>query len=227
MAEDGGWEEVPRRRRRQRNGDYPPPPQTTTKPDSGPTPPTPSAPVTPPSAQRVAALGREPFLLLLVGLQGSGKSTFASRLAESAPWRYVRVSQDALGGDRIRCEYLTRSTLAEGRVPVVDRCNVDRSQRRPFLDIAVEAGVSSECVIFRADAEDCVRRCVGRKDRHETLRPHEARGAVERMAERFDPPLPPVPGRKSRKGESFRGVENVSTFEMANEVANEYIARAL
>lgn len=216
MAQDGdGWEEVPsNRRRRQRNSE---------KPHEIPNDPAPprAKPIPPPSGERRG----DPFLLFLVGLQGAGKSTFASYLSQSAPWRYVRINQDALG-DRTACEDLTRRALAEGKVPVIDRCNVAPSQRRPFLDIATEVDVPSECVVFNVAVEDCVRRCARRKD-HETLRPHEAREAVTKMAERFEPPLPPVQGRKSRKGESFCRVENVSSFQMANELADEYLARAL
>ena len=37
-----------------------------------------------------------PSILLLVGLPGSGKSTFSTELCRLLPWKYVRVNQDEL-----------------------------------------------------------------------------------------------------------------------------------
>lgn len=70
-----------------------------------------------------------PRVLILVGIQGSGKSTF-SKLFTKSGW--ARVSQDDLG-TRIKCEQFTVEYLKQGRSVVVDRCNFDRTQRHHWI----------------------------------------------------------------------------------------------
>ena len=67
------WEAVPTRRvKKPKKEDSPPPPR-----------------------QRQSAKASSPFVLVLVGLPGSGKSYFASRLETAEP-RFVRVNQDVV-----------------------------------------------------------------------------------------------------------------------------------
>ena len=69
------------------------------------------------------------FVLVLVGIPGSGKSHFASRLEGAMPHKFVRVNQDSLK-TRKKCEDLCRRTLSQGKVAIVDRTNFDFSQRK-------------------------------------------------------------------------------------------------
>lgn len=85
------------------------------------------------------------LVLVLVGLQGSGKTTFAEGLAGGGGW--TRVSQDCLGSRR-RCEELAAATLREGGSPVIDRTNLRSRQRAPWLALAVAAGVPCHCLVF-------------------------------------------------------------------------------
>jgi predicted kinase len=87
----------------------------------------------------VNSTAEQPFVLILVGLPGSGKSHFASRLEEKSA-RFVRINQDVLG-DRPACEKLARSVLADGKIAVIDRCNFDVNQRKKWIQIANEKGV--------------------------------------------------------------------------------------
>lgn len=104
-------------------------------------------------------------ILLLVGLPGSGKSTAADCLCRVLPWMYVRVNQDELGS-RQACLRSTEQALLEGKCPVIDRCNISRSQRQHFFLADV---VAVDCVVLRvASAETCARRCKARPD-HPTL----------------------------------------------------------
>lgn len=75
-----------------------------------------------------------PSLLLLVGLPGAGKSTLADALCRCRPNRYVRVNQDLLGS-RSACVAAVQTALADGKCPIVDRCNMSIAQRRVFLDL--------------------------------------------------------------------------------------------
>lgn len=63
----------------------------------------------------VNSTAEQPFVLILVGLLGSGKSHFASRLEEKSA-RFIRINQDVLG-DRPACEKLARSVLEDGKLP--------------------------------------------------------------------------------------------------------------
>ncbi|KAL9188481.1 hypothetical protein ACHAXT_006859 [Thalassiosira profunda] len=153
-----------------------------------------------------------PFVLLLVGIPGSGKSHFSSKLEDAMPDKFVRVNQDKLK-TRQKCEKLARKTLAEGKVAVIDRCNFNDDQRKTWIDMAREANVDCECIVFEYDRDTCIARCQKRL-RHETMHPSKAAGVVSFMAGRFRPPL--------ARGE-FRRVHRVSSFDQANAVAESYL----
>ena len=98
---------------------------------------------------RVASRGRSveisgtvPLLLVLVGIPGSGKSTFAQELLTSSPpdGEWSRVSQDALG-TRARCVRAAQDALLDGRHVAIDRCNFDREQRAHWLRLHPPQGI--------------------------------------------------------------------------------------
>jgi hypothetical protein len=95
---------------------------------------------------RKAALRQAPKLLVLVGLPGSGKSSFAAALQASSAGGWERVSQDDLGS-RGACEaMLGRATKgfangknAGGKGPshvMLDRCNCTKAERKQWLSVA-------------------------------------------------------------------------------------------
>jgi len=120
-----------------------------------------------------------PLMLLLVGIPGSGKSTFATTLESVAPHLYVRINQDTLGSRR-RCEDLTRQVLAQHKCPIIDRCNFNVSQRRHFLDIALEYNIPVNVVALEIPKETCIQRCQQRSS-HETIRRGEEQSVVEKL----------------------------------------------
>eukprot|EP00584_Thalassiosira_punctigera_P010877 CAMPEP_0172547296 /NCGR_PEP_ID=MMETSP1067-20121228/16867_1 /TAXON_ID=265564 ORGANISM="Thalassiosira punctigera, Strain Tpunct2005C2" /NCGR_SAMPLE_ID=MMETSP1067 /ASSEMBLY_ACC=CAM_ASM_000444 /LENGTH=200 /DNA_ID=CAMNT_0013334367 /DNA_START=115 /DNA_END=713 /DNA_ORIENTATION=+ len=154
-----------------------------------------------------------PFVLILVGIPGSGKSHFASRLERSMPENFLRINQDTLGTRR-KCEALTRRALAEGKVAVIDRCNFDLSQRKTWIDIAEKEKVHCECIIFDFEAVVCVTRCQKRRA-HETVHPSKAAGVVSLVARQFRPPVPHVRNNGGHVeclgGERFHRLERVSS----------------
>jgi predicted kinase len=154
---------------------------------------------------------RPPFMLILVGIPGSGKSTFAKSLESSAPHVFVRINQDSLGNRR-RCEKVTRQTLAQGKVAIIDRCNFDSSQRRYFIDIAREYQVPVDCISLELPKEECVRRCEFREN-HETIERGQERQVVNKMMSMFEAPI---------RHEGFRRVERISRQDHVNDVMEEY-----
>lgn len=83
----------------------------------------------------------EQYLLVLSGLIGSGKSTFARALCQHFPdWR--RCNQDELG-DRHAVVYAARTALLAGHHVVIDRTNIDAKQRRTWLELAQELSTPS------------------------------------------------------------------------------------
>lgn len=128
------------------------------------------------------------FMLLLVGLPGSGKTTLACRLLEEWPDKFVRINQDELGTRR-ECERLTRDALSAGKCPVIDRCNFDKSQRQKFVSIAKEFSADTlvYCIVLDVDRKECIDRC-RRRTGHPTIKPAEATKIISMVASQYKPP---------------------------------------
>jgi predicted kinase len=112
-----------------------------------------------------------PFLLMLAGLPGCGKSTLAEKLLLANP-NYVHINQDILG-TRDKCLSAARNAIAQGKYPICDRCNFDATQRKWFVDLAHQLGYAVHCVVLNVDSKTCLERCRKRQG-HPTLPPHKA-----------------------------------------------------
>ena len=145
----------------------------------------------------------------------SGKTTFANQLVEGNPSRYVRINQDQLK-TRKRCERLCRDTLNKGKVPIIDRCNFDSSQRQHFLSIANDFGVPVDCVVFSYSAQTCLERCLERVG-HETITKQNAAMVVGRMMKDFSPPV------INSEEENFRDHRTVTSFREATAIVSKYL----
>lgn len=81
----------------------------------------------------------EKLLIILVGLPGSGKSTFATNLLsgmpEDAKSQWVVANQDTLKS-RKRVYSLAEASMLEGRHVIIDRCNFDVEQRAHWVSLA-------------------------------------------------------------------------------------------
>lgn len=137
----------------------------------------------------------------------------------------MRVNQDSIGNRRA-CEVLARRVLAQNRIPIIDRCNFNPEQRKYWIDIANEARVPCECIVFSYDPEVCIRRCHLRIN-HETVNSRNAFIVVRHISDKFQAPVP-LDGAARRNircwsGEFFRKIEHVSSFQMADELVGRYL----
>jgi len=95
--------------------------------------------------------------LILIGIQGSGKSTFARRFADT----HVRINLDMLR-TRHR-EGLLFAACVQGKTRVlIDNTNVSREERRRYLEPARAAGFVVKGFYFASVLDECQSRNAGR-----------------------------------------------------------------
>ncbi|OEU16969.1 hypothetical protein FRACYDRAFT_239565 [Fragilariopsis cylindrus CCMP1102] len=124
------------------------------------------APTTATSNTSIETDYTSPFMVLCVGLPGSGKSTFSRSLMKSNPTKFGRINQDELK-TRQKCErkvkqmlLLSTSTSTSSTAitssessspqsiqqqrlcPIIDRCNFDMTQRSTWYRLAEECGAA-------------------------------------------------------------------------------------
>ncbi|CAD7701142.1 unnamed protein product [Ostreobium quekettii] len=114
--------------------------------------------------------GIKPTILLMIGAQGAGKSTFANGLVEKGFLPWVRINQDTIRngtrGRRPECVMLVKHYLSLGYCCVVDRMNYTVEQRRDFIELAKDLDVPIHAVILKEQFQTLVYR-VGEREEHE------------------------------------------------------------
>lgn len=101
-------------------------------------------------------------LVILVGLQGSGKSTF---FRERFAATHAHVSKDNFRRNRRparRQRQLIAEAFAAGRSVVVDNTNPTASDRAELVELARAAGAEVVCYFFPPDLDASLRRNAGR-----------------------------------------------------------------
>lgn len=130
-----------------------------------------------------------PIVLVASGLPGSGKSTWAKKLALRDG--HVYVCQDEMGS-RESCINAVAKALSEGQSVIVDRTNCDRRQREHWISLAKRYRVKQiSCVYFDIPKEVCIERVLARKDHltiNDQIPDDRKRVIVERFASTLEKP---------------------------------------
>ncbi|MFV0285463.1 MAG: polynucleotide kinase-phosphatase [Demequina sp.] len=151
-------------------------------------------------------------LVLLVGVSGSGKSTFASRhflgtevISSDAARAWVsddENDQDATKDAFDVVHFLAGKRLARGKLTVIDATNIQPAARRSLVEVAREHDVLPVAIVLDVPEAECVARTEAREDR-------EFGGAVVRRQA-----ATMRRGLKSLKREGFRGVHTLRGEEI-------------
>ena len=150
-----------------------------------------------------------PMILVLVGLQGAGKSHFANMLVQGSHGLWKRVNQDELGS-QTRCETVATQALSGGHHVIIDRTNISRKARMPWVAMAQTAKAQLIAIKFEVQADECILRCRKRKRHEGGITARNAQQAVEGMAGRLAWP---------EVEEGFHKVLRVRTFAEAAQLA--------
>ena len=137
-----------------------------------------------------ATSSRTQRIIVLVGLPGSGKSTYLDRRG------ITPISSDAIrqlladdatdqtihGRVFSTVRYLVRQRLAIGRpVTYVDATHLAPRERRPYIKIAQQTGSRAEALFFDVPLEICLERNI-KRDAHRAGRGHAQDGGEARTA---------------------------------------------
>ncbi|KAF7309624.1 hypothetical protein MIND_00333400 [Mycena indigotica] len=177
----------------------------------------------------------QPIVLILVGLIGSGKSTFAQAVTQHFP-SFVRCNQDDLG-DRRQVELLARRSLKSGCSVIIDRTNFDHTQRAHWIRIAAEFPATQVWVlVFDTPKDICAMRLRTRDHfliaefmfadptyvlgfDHPTIPdPVDALDILERFASQYRAPSPE---------EGYHRILSLTPSEQATTYSREYVASTL
>jgi atypical dual specificity phosphatase len=151
--------------------------------------------------------------ICLVGIPGSGKSTFAKQLVASSS-HFEVISQDEMGSKEA-CFTAMAKAVKEKRRVIIDRCNTAASSRKELISAAF-GPVDAMCIFFDYTTELCEQRANTRTD-HPTIKQGKAGMPVKSMAKTLESP---------KKSEGFECVVRVASLGGVNELLRKFGVRA-
>ncbi|KAK4483796.1 hypothetical protein RD792_011000 [Penstemon davidsonii] len=131
------------------------------------------------------------IVVILMGLPGSGKSTFCDHVMRSSSRPWARICQDTINngksGTKLQCLSSATSALKEGKSVLVDRCNINKEQRVDFLKLG-GAKVEKHAVVLDFPAKLCISRSVKRTGHEGNLQGGKAAAVVNQMVPKKELP---------------------------------------
>ncbi|KAL3654899.1 hypothetical protein CASFOL_000685 [Castilleja foliolosa] len=133
----------------------------------------------------------KPIVLVLIGLPGSGKSTFCDQVMRISPRPWVRVCQDTINngksGTKTQCLSIATTALKDGKSIFIDRCNINKDQRADFLKLR---GPQTEkhAVVLDLSSKLCISRSVKRTGHEGNLQGGRAAAVVNQMVPKKELP---------------------------------------
>ncbi|KAG7340514.1 oxidoreductase, aldo/keto reductase [Nitzschia inconspicua] len=119
-----------------------------------------------------------PILLILAGVQGSGKSSFCQQITgdnendngrpiqDTCTPKWIWLSQDTINngksGKREKVESEARKAIQQGNSVIIDRMHLDPEQRKYFVDLANECNIPSHVVLLNPPKEVIIERVKNR-----------------------------------------------------------------
>jgi len=191
---------------------------------------------TPASSKPLRRLGAHvPLFVVLAGLPGAGKSTFAKALAHSRE-EWLLIDSDETGGRReteaavcAGCKSVTAAAKRGGGGKhsrlIVDKCNVRTAERASLLALALPLlpqKPDTTVVYFATETATCIERVASRTD-HPSIPYGHGRPAVQSMAKALELPAAVAAAAQAKEGAAWRSVEVdglrwivVNSFEQVN-----------
>ncbi|KAL9187310.1 hypothetical protein ACHAXT_001413 [Thalassiosira profunda] len=144
---------------------------------------------------RAALVGgylKGPILLVLVGVQGSGKSTFCKSLIENGGGSWECYSQDTIKGGRPgtrqAVEEAARAALRKGKNVVIDRMHLDADQRSHFVGVAKQCQVPVHALVLVASKEEVEDRVKNRTNHPGNVEGESGAAIAMKSLTRLHPP---------------------------------------
>lgn len=125
----------------------------------------------------------KPKLILTIGSQGSGKSTWSKLFLNENNHSYVYISQDEQGKEQHHINF--NDALKQKANILVDRCNFTKEQRMKYVIPAKEAGYEIEYRYFHVPYHEALARIVSRTN-HPTIKKDDITTAKKALDMYFD-----------------------------------------
>ena len=102
------------------------------------------------------------------------------------------ISQDVISngkrGSKAQCLKVAGTALSTGRSVLIDRCNIDVTQRQEFLILAKERGVPAHALVINLPLSVCIQRASQRTEHEGGLEGSGVGGVVTRVSRSRIPP---------------------------------------